>query len=113
MTCLYSYLSKWCQFQCCAVLGAGDYASTAWQRDLGEESNSLQLPLTCCALNNTHTLDSFLDPHPRDLRKCQDLESYAEGFRYSEVYNAEFFQYKSVCPVISGLWSIYSQACRV
>ena len=79
---------------CCGVSGAGDYTSTAWQRDLGEESNSLQLPLTCCALNNTHIVDSFLDPQPKDLRKCQKLESYAEGFRYSEVHSAEFFQYK-------------------
>ena len=112
---------------CCGVSGAGDYTSTAWQRDLGEESNSLQLPLTCCALNNTHTVDSFLDHQPKDLRKCQDLESYEEGYRYSQVKVLNFsvqhcvsHHFRAVIHILSSLqdqiafcWSafVWGQVC--
>ena len=88
---MWLHLNILLQFHCCGVAGPQDYSGTAWQREVGDADSSLKVPLTCCFLNSSHIRDAFLDPLPRDLEKCQDLDSFAEGFKNSEVILLQIF----------------------
>ena len=76
--------------------GLNDYSLSTWSREgipslegipsrddiLSRDNNlsrnekedrkaRLKVPLTCCALTNSHELTGYLDPKPSDLSKCQ------------------------------------------
>ncbi|XP_023323278.1 CD151 antigen [Eurytemora carolleeae] len=91
------------KFECCGLGGLNDYTLSTWSREgipslegIPSRDNilsrnekegwkaRLKVPLTCCALTNSHELTGYLDPKPSDLSKCQDLSSRTILARYTD-----------------------------
>ncbi|XP_018394144.1 PREDICTED: tetraspanin-15-like, partial [Cyphomyrmex costatus] len=59
-------------FACCGINGSSNYGTSWWRlREVGRRE--LVVPLSCCILNNTNEMGSFLNPQPANLTLCQVL----------------------------------------
>ncbi|XP_012279594.1 tetraspanin-17 [Orussus abietinus] len=59
-------------FACCGINGSNNYGTSWWRlQEVGRRE--LVVPLSCCLLNNTYEVESFLNPQPMNLTLCQAL----------------------------------------
>ncbi|KYN03967.1 hypothetical protein ALC62_05175, partial [Cyphomyrmex costatus] len=67
---VYKIMCK--NFACCGINGSSNYGTSWWRlREVGRRE--LVVPLSCCILNNTNEMGSFLNPQPANLTLCQVL----------------------------------------
>ncbi|XP_022900199.1 tetraspanin-18B [Onthophagus taurus] len=68
-------------FKCCGIQSSIEYETSVWRlQSLGP---SLNVPLTCCKLENTENIYAYLNPKPLNGTLCQFLDKdLQQGFRH-------------------------------
>ena len=67
-------------------------------QDLGQSRKLVNVPLTCCVLQNNHQDHVFLDPVPINHEKCQDTSEVTGRYRHVQVNTVIFpeFGFRSI-----------------
>ncbi|XP_008560915.1 tetraspanin-11 [Microplitis demolitor] len=103
-------------FSCCGINGSNNYGTSWWRlQEVGRRD--LVVPLTCCLLNNTNDIDSFLNPIVSDLNTCQTLNPAKHQFARHTVgcleKIEEWTQDQALLLLVIGLSIMFVELCAL